>query len=119
MREERVPVKVTETTGNIGEASSGPAADFAELMDMLIGLARAQVLNGVAALHIPDHLAGGASTPEEVAEREGSQVRATYRLMRAAAALGVLSYEGTAGSALPARASCCATACPVPSALSC
>jgi hypothetical protein len=94
MREERVPVQVTETTGNIGEASSGPAADFAELMDMLIGLARAQVLNGVAALHIPDHLAGGASTPEEVAEREGSQVRATYRLMRAAAALGVLSYEG-------------------------
>jgi hypothetical protein len=85
---------MTETTPTASGAPSGPAADFAGLLDMLIGLVRAQVLHGVAALHIADHLADGALTADEVAGREGSQVRATYRLMRAAASLGVLSYEG-------------------------
>lgn len=55
---------------------------------------RSSVLHAVAALHIVDHLADGARTAEEVAEREDSHARATYRLMRAAASLGVLSYEG-------------------------
>jgi hypothetical protein len=38
-----------------------------------------------------------------VAEREGSQPRATYRLMRAAASLGVLSYEGNRRFGLTGR----------------
>jgi hypothetical protein len=83
----------TDTTPAGSEAPGGPGADFAGLMDMLTGLVRAQILNGVAALHIADHLAGGALTADEVAALDGSQPRATYRLMRAAASLGVLRYE--------------------------
>lgn len=74
--------------------SSDPAADAAAVLDLLSGGWVAQTLHAVAALHIADHLAGGALTAEEVAEREGSHPRATYRLMRAACSLGVLTYEG-------------------------
>ena len=63
-------------------------------MDTILGVVRIQVLHAVAALRIADHLADGARTAAEVAEREGSHPRATYRLMRAAASLGVLSYKG-------------------------
>ncbi|MEU6356153.1 methyltransferase [Streptomyces sp. NPDC047072] len=74
--------------------SSDPAADGAAVFDLLIGLVRAQVLRGIAALHIADHLSDGGMTAEEVAEREGSHPQATYRLMRAASSIGLLSYEG-------------------------
>lgn len=85
---------MTEMTQKAGGVPADPAADAAALMDMTLGLVRVQILHAVAALNIADHLAGGARTAEEVAEQEGSHPRATYRLMRAAASLGVLSYEG-------------------------
>jgi O-methyltransferase domain len=85
---------MTETTQKAGEMPANPAADAASLMDLTIGVVRVQILHAVAALHIADHLADGAETAEEVAELEGSDARATYRLMRAAASLGVLSYAG-------------------------
>ena len=80
-----------------------PAADAAGLMDLMLGVVRIQILHAFAALHIADHLADGARTAAEVAEREGSQPRATYRLMRAAASLGVLSYQGEHRFALTGR----------------
>lgn len=70
------------------------AAAVAGLMTIIGGGVNLQTLHGVAALRIADHLADGARTADEVALREGSHPQATYRLMRAAAALGVLSYEG-------------------------
>lgn len=85
---------MTDTMHGDGEALGDPAADAAGLIDQIIGGVVAQILHAVAALRIADHLADGARTAEEVAEREGSHLRATYRLMRAAASLGVLSYEG-------------------------
>lgn len=85
---------MTGTPDITGEVPSEPPADVAALGNMILGAARLQVLHAVAALHIADHLAGGALTAEAVAEREGSEPRATFRLMRAAASLGVLSYEG-------------------------
>lgn len=85
---------MTETTQGIGEAADDPAAQAEGLIGLLTGGVALQVLRAVAELRIPDHLAGGAGTAEEVAGHEGSDVRATYRLMRAAASLGVLSYEG-------------------------
>lgn len=51
-------------------------------------------LRAVARLYIADHLADGPATAEEVAECVGSDPRTMYRLMRAAASLGVLGYEG-------------------------
>lgn len=84
---------MTDTT-QAGDVLNDVAADSASLMDLMVGVAKIQVLHAVAAMHIADHLADGPRTADEVAEREGSHARATYRLMRAAASLGVLSYEG-------------------------
>ncbi|WP_055547773.1 methyltransferase [Streptomyces sp. NBRC 110028] len=94
---------MSDTNGGTDVASSDPAADAAAVFDLLIGLVRAQVLRGVAALHIADHLSDGALTAGEVAEREGSHPQATYRLMRAASSLGLLSHEGEQRFALTGR----------------
>jgi hypothetical protein len=71
-----------------------PATDVPGFINALIGIIPAQVLHALAALGIPDHLADGAQTAEQVAERAGTHPRSTYRLMRAAASVGMLSYEG-------------------------
>jgi hypothetical protein len=71
-----------------------PATDVPGFINVLIGVIPAQVLHALAALGLPDHLADGALTAEEVAERAGTHPRSTYRLMRAAASVGMLSYEG-------------------------
>jgi hypothetical protein len=92
---------MTDATQGSGEVP-GPA-DAAALMDLILGLVRVQILHGIAALHVADHLADGARTAEEVAERAGSQPQATYRLMRAAASLGVLSHEGNRRFGLTGR----------------
>jgi hypothetical protein len=94
---------MTDTTRNAGTTPADPGADTAAIMDLTLGVVRVQILHAVAALQIPDHLAGGARTAEEVAERAGSDARATYRLLRAAASLGVLSYEGERRFGLTAR----------------
>jgi hypothetical protein len=88
---------MTDITHGTDVAPSDPAVDAAAVFDLLSGGVVGQTLNAVAALHIADHLADAADgtlTAEEVAEREGSHPRTTYRLMRAASSLGVLSYEG-------------------------
>ncbi|HUN34925.1 MAG TPA: methyltransferase [Trebonia sp.] len=85
---------MTETTGTAGALPAGTPPEIADLGNMVLGAARLQVLHAVAVLHIADYLAGGALTAEEVADRAGSDPRATFRLMRAAASLGVLSSEG-------------------------
>jgi O-methyltransferase/methyltransferase family protein len=71
-----------------------PAADVPGFINLLIGIIPAQVLHALASLGIPDFLADGALSAEEVAERAGSHPRSTHRLMRAAASVGVLNYEG-------------------------
>ncbi|NJQ03145.1 methyltransferase [Streptomyces zingiberis] len=93
------------TPGTAG-APADPAADTATVMELLTGGVVAQTLRALAELRIADHLAEGPLTAEEVAEREGSHPRATYRLMRAASSLGLLSYEGDHRFALtgPGRA---------------
>jgi hypothetical protein len=49
-------------------------------MDLIVGGVASQVLHGLAALSIADHLADGPRTAEEVAERAGSDARATADL---------------------------------------
>ncbi|MDT0567260.1 methyltransferase [Streptomyces sp. DSM 3412] len=93
----------TDTTRGIEVEPSDPAADTAAVFDLLGGLVVAQILRALAALRIADHLADGPLTAEELAEREGSHPQATYRLMRAAASSGLLSYEGRRRFALTGR----------------
>jgi hypothetical protein len=75
-------------------APNDPAADAAAVLELLTGGWVAQTIRAVAQLHIPDHLADGPATAEDVAKREDSDPRTTYRLMRAASSLGLLAYEG-------------------------
>ena len=63
-----------------------------------------QIARAAALLHIPDHLADGVETAEEVARIESSDPRSTYRLMRAASSIGLLSYKGARASASPGAA---------------
>ncbi|MDP9794187.1 hypothetical protein J2S43_002699 [Catenuloplanes nepalensis] len=69
-------------------------ADAATVMDLITGGWVAQTVRAFAELNVADHVAAGAGTADEVAAREGSDPRATYRLMRAAASLGLLGYLG-------------------------
>lgn len=86
--------EATGTTYATDVTPSDPAADAGAVFNLLGGLVAAQVLGALAELHIPDHLADGALTAEEVAERAGSHPQTTYRLMRAASSLGLLDHEG-------------------------
>ncbi|MEV5174310.1 methyltransferase [Streptomyces flaveolus] len=84
----------TETAHVAELTPSDPAADAGAVVNLLSGLIAAQVLRAVAELRIADHLADGALTAEETAERAGTHPQATYRLMRTASSLGLLSHEG-------------------------
>jgi O-methyltransferase/methyltransferase family protein len=61
-----------------------------------------QVVRSVVDLSLAEHLAGQVLTADEVAAREGSAPRTTFRLMRACVALGLLTpdedgrFHGTA-----------------------
>ena len=64
------------------------------LMQMLSGYWVTQIVRTAVDLSIPDHLADGALSAEEIAERESSDPGTTYRLLRACASLGLVAYEG-------------------------
>jgi hypothetical protein len=68
----------------------------AELMHLLNGGLMAQSISVIATLGIPDLLASGPKTAEELAAKTGAHPVALYRLMRATASLGILS-EGADG----------------------
>lgn len=61
-----------------------------ELRRMIDGFMVSQALHLLAALGIPDRLAGGPRSSEELAAQVGATPEPLYRVMRAAAALGVL-----------------------------
>ena len=76
------------------DAASAAARDAAAVLGMITGAFVSQITRATAVLHIPDHLADGAETSEEVARLESSDPRTTFRLMRAAASLGLLTHNG-------------------------
>jgi hypothetical protein len=61
---------------------------------MLSGYWVTQIVRTAVDLSIPDHLADGALSAEEIAARESSDPATTYRLLRACASLGLVAYEG-------------------------
>jgi O-methyltransferase domain/Dimerisation domain len=66
---------------------------YEQMTAMMTGHWVSQTVRAVANLSIADHLAGGSLTAAEVAEREGSAPNATFRLMRACVALGLLTAD--------------------------
>lgn len=74
--------------------STAAQAQSDALLRMITGHWVAQTVRAGAHLRVADHLTAGARTADQVARLESSDGPATYRLMRALAALGLLSYEG-------------------------
>jgi hypothetical protein len=76
------------------EVETPVAQDTHDVLDMITGSWVSQITGAIAVLHIPDHLAEGVRTADEIARLEGSEPRATFRLMRAASSVGLLKYLG-------------------------
>jgi hypothetical protein len=80
----------------VASSEARMAANANTMLEMITSYWVTQTLRAVCDLRITDHLADGATTPAEVAEREGSDPSTTFRLMRAAASIGILGFaDGT------------------------
>lgn len=64
------------------------------LLAIINGMFAAQIAGTLAQLGIPDILAGGADNSASVAAAGGTEPGATFRLLRAAAAIGLLKRSG-------------------------
>ncbi|WP_204358403.1 methyltransferase [Streptosporangium sp. 'caverna'] len=84
---------MTETVSSSAGETEAPAV-VGTLMQMISGYWVSQIVRTAVDLSIPDHLATESLTAEEIAERESSDPRTTYRLLRACASLGLVAYEG-------------------------
>ncbi|MDP9849823.1 hypothetical protein J2853_009034 [Streptosporangium lutulentum] len=84
---------MTETVNSSASETETPAV-VVTLMQMISGYWVSQIVRTAVDLSIPDHLATESLTAEEIAERESSDPRTTYRLLRACASLGLVAYEG-------------------------
>ena len=87
---------VSDTAGmhTAEEVETPVAQDTYDVLDMITGSWVSQITGAIAVLHIPDHLAEGVRTADEIARLEGSEPPATFRLMRAASSVGLLKYLG-------------------------
>jgi hypothetical protein len=84
-----------DTQGAAPAGEAGPSdRDRLKLLGMIHGYWISQVVRAAADLRLADHLADGPLSAAEVAARESSDPATTYRLMRACAGLGLLSYDG-------------------------
>jgi hypothetical protein len=64
-----------------------------KMAEMIFGYWVSQAIAAYAELSVADHLARGALTAAEVAQREGAAPDATFRLMRAGVTLGLLTID--------------------------
>jgi hypothetical protein len=67
------------------------------MLGLITGFWVSQIVRTAAALSFADHLAERPATAKEIAAAEGSDLAATFRLLRACAALGLVTYESTSG----------------------
>jgi hypothetical protein len=75
-------------------ASAAPAEAYQQMSAMVTGHWVPQVIRAAVSLGLPEHLAEGALTAGEVAERAGSAPGTTFRLMRACVVIGLLTADG-------------------------
>jgi hypothetical protein len=85
-----------------GYASLAAESDYATMYSIIFGHSVAQMTRCAALFSFADHLAHGPATAEKIAEAEGLDADATFRLMRACAAFGLMVYDKNTGfSATP------------------
>jgi hypothetical protein len=82
-------------------ASEPTDKDFQQMMQMLTGFCVTQIAGAVATFSIADHLANGPATAEQISKIEGIDPSAAFRLLRACASLGVVTFDGQAFRATP------------------
>jgi O-methyltransferase domain len=75
--------------------------DFQKMTQMLTGFFVTQIAGAVATHSIADHLANGPATVEEISKMEGIDPTAAFRLLRACASLGLVTFDGRTFSATP------------------
>jgi O-methyltransferase domain/Dimerisation domain len=73
------------------------ARSYQEMLGIITGFWVSQIVRTAAALSVPDHLATGPKTAEEIATAEASDPAATFRLLRACAGLQLVTYEQASG----------------------
>jgi hypothetical protein len=72
----------------------GTQNDYAQMFQMICGFNVSQIVHTAALYSLAEHLAQGPATPAEIAEAESLNVDATFRLMRACASIGLMTYDG-------------------------
>jgi O-methyltransferase domain len=75
--------------------------DFEQMMQMLTGSWVTQIAGAVATYSIADHLAKGPASAEQISTIEGIDPIAAFRLLRACAALGLVTFDGQMFSTTP------------------
>jgi hypothetical protein len=75
--------------------------DFEQMMQMLTGFWVTQIAGAVATYSIADHLAKGPASAEEISKMAGIDSIAAFRLLRACASLGLVTFEGLTFTATP------------------
>ena len=83
-------------------ASFAAESDYGTMYNIIFGHSLAQMARCAALFSFADHLTDGPATAEKIAEAEGLDAEATFRLMRACAAFGLMIYDKNTGfSATP------------------
>jgi hypothetical protein len=83
-------------------ASFAAEGDYATMYNIIFGHSVAQMTRCAALFSFAEHLAHGPATAGQIAEAERLDADATFRLMRACAAFGLMTYDKNAGfSATP------------------
>ncbi|MEU6204142.1 methyltransferase [Micromonospora musae] len=88
-------------TNDPGTESAPSAGAYEAVLEMVNGFWVAQIVRTAADLSLAEHLAAGPRTAADIAAVEGADPDATYRLMRACASLGLLSYAGDGFASTP------------------
>ena len=76
--------------------SFGTQHEYAQMFQMIFGATISQIVHTAALSSLPEHLAQGRATPAEIAAAESLHVDATLRLMRACAAIGLMTHDSQA-----------------------
>jgi hypothetical protein len=69
-------------------------SDNDRMMEMINGYWITQIVNAAATYALADHLARGPAAAAEIAEMANTDPSATFRLLRACASLGLVTYDG-------------------------
>src|SRR4051812_20132381 len=70
---------------------AGGPPPFVQMLQMMMGHWVAQAAAAIARFEIPDHLAAGPRSHDDLVTLTGADPDALHRLLRAAASLGILS----------------------------